>query len=349
MRGDLTLLGKLLPRRRPGATEPIEHLAPHTQPRTVAVLIAGSPTRAFYSQVGALSLALRKLEWTRWQPTVHLFLGGDPDLEAFAAWRPFLSEVDIVWSCARRFDEQGNWAQCDEVMRLAPRDADVILTLDADVLPVSSFEGLLDEVAETDTVAGVIAHYPFVGAGSPADWQRLAAGLIEAPLDFGFEYTLLDAPAAQRATPFYVNFGFVAFSRSAYNRIVLPYLDLRPQVEKRLENPFFSAQVALALAIAETRVRTWALPMKYNFPNDPVAEQLYPRELAEVVAFHYLRTDLFDRQEIFAAPASYANFLSLPLRGVNDAFRSAVASIFGADYPFHRTGLRDSAAATGIT
>ena len=172
-------------------------------------------------------------------------------------------------------------------MRLAPRDADVILTLDADVLPVASLEDLLDSVVGSGSVAGVIAHYPFPGAASRGAWERVAqAGLIDAPLDFEFEYTLTDRAQPEAAvTPFYVNFGFVALSRTAYDRIVLPYLALRPELEERLENPFFSAQVALTLAITAARVRTWALPMRYNFPNDTRAEELYPHELEEVVAF----------------------------------------------------------------
>jgi hypothetical protein len=74
--------------------------------------------------------------------------------------------------------------------------------------------------------------------------------------------------------------------------------------------------------------------MRYNFPNDPLAEQLHPRELEKVVAFHYLRTDQFDRHAIFATAESYSRFFSLPLSGVNEAFRKAVETMFGADYPF---------------
>lgn len=256
-------------------------------------------------------------------------------MEAYAEWRPRLQDVDIVWSSERRFQHEGDWAQCDEVMRLAPRDADVILMLDADVLPVANLEDLLDRVAENDCIAGVIAHYPFPGASSRDGWEQIAAGLIHVPLDFRFEYSLTSQSERESATtPFYVNFGFVAFSRSAYARIVLPYLALRPEVEERLENSFFSAQVTLTLAIAATGVRTWALPMRYNFPNDAHAEELYPRELEQVVAFHYLRTDQFDRHTIFTTAESYSQFLSLPLRGVNEAFRTAVETMFGVGYPF---------------
>jgi hypothetical protein len=331
------LLARLFSQARRRPPPWVEEVRPHgdLDLRRVAVLIPGSPTRAFYSQVAAVRLALRKLTWTRWRPTVHLFLGGPPDIDAFAEWRPRLRDVDIVWSSDTRWQHEGDWAQCDETMRLAPRDADVILMLDADVLPVASLEDLLDSVVENDCVAGVMAHYPFPGGASREGWEQVAAGLIDTPLDFRFEYSLMSRSEPQpTATPFYVNFGVVAFSRSAYDRIVLPYLALRPEVEHRLENPFFSAQVALTLSTTATGVRTWALPMRYNFPNDSRAEEFYPRELEQVVAFHYLRTDQFDRSTIFTTAEKYSKFLSLPLCGVNEAFRSAVLTIFGMRYPF---------------
>ena len=48
--------------------------------RTVAFLIAASPNDAFYSQIAAISAALRCLDWVRWRPSVHVFVGGEPVL-----------------------------------------------------------------------------------------------------------------------------------------------------------------------------------------------------------------------------------------------------------------------------
>jgi hypothetical protein len=41
----------------------------------IAILIAGSPNAAFYSQVAAISAALRALPWARWEPAPYLYLG----------------------------------------------------------------------------------------------------------------------------------------------------------------------------------------------------------------------------------------------------------------------------------
>jgi hypothetical protein len=102
----------------------------------------------------------------------------------------------------------------------------------------------------------------------------------------------------------------------------------------RLSFSDFSGQVALTLAIAATRSKAWALPMRYNFPNDPIAEQMYPEELNAVTVFHYLRTSVFDRQQIFVSAEQYEKFLGRSLEGVNRRFQEAVRAIVGERYPF---------------
>jgi len=102
----------------------------------------------------------------------------------------------------------------------------------------------------------------------------------------------------------------------------------------RMRDLDFSGQVALTLAIADAGVSTWALPMRYNFPNDPIAAQMYPDELASVVVYHYLRTAAFNRHEIFVDATRYAQFLDAPLSGVDRCFRDAAKAIAGPTYPF---------------
>src|SRR4051794_30166648 len=104
----------------------------------VALLIAASPTPAFYSQIAVLSRALQKLPWSRWEPSLHVFMGGDCDADALVKWRPYLEAVDITWASTARFRQHGDWAQSDDVFRLAPRNPDVLLAMDADTLPVKS-------------------------------------------------------------------------------------------------------------------------------------------------------------------------------------------------------------------
>lgn len=325
--------------------------------RKVAFLIAASPTDAFYSQVAALRARLQTVAWTGWQASIHVFLGGDRRSDPVHGWLPYLEDVDIARVSEARFAEQGDWAQSDDAFRHAPRDADVLVALDADTFVVGEFETVLDRVHGTGAVAGVIAHYPpehgleFDDAAQPVGirpghpslrdtWNRLAHDLVRSPLDFAYAHTLMGAhyPADDRVTPFYVNFGVVAFSRDVFDEVAPRYLAIRPRAADRMSSPDFSGQVALALAIADAGVRTWALPMRYNFPNYPLADRMYPDELAHAAIIHYLWTGRFDRHRIFTSADEYAAFLALDLSGSNGAFRDAVEKALGRDYPFPRTG-----------
>jgi hypothetical protein len=327
--------------------------------RKVAFLIAASPTDAFYSQIAALSAGLRALTWSHWEPSVHVFVGGDRRNDPVSGWLPYLQSVDISWTSEARFARDGDWAQSDDAFRFARRDVDALVALDADTFPVTGFESMLDRVHDTEAVAGVIAHYPpardstldtasngFSGrtGDEPREeslggaWTHFSRGLTDVPLDFAYTHTLMgpERPQEDRRTPFYLNFGVVAFPREAFDLVAPRYLAFRQQVMGRMNGSDFSGQVALTLAIADARVRTWALPMRYNFPNDPVAEAMYPSELDNVAIVHYLRTAEFDRHRIFAEPDTYSAFLELPLSGANRRFREAVVATLGTRYPFPR-------------
>ena len=93
---------------------------------------------------------------------------------------------------------------------MAAKDADVVLRMDADTLPVGDFEDVLDRVVEIGGIAGVIEHHPFskpVGLARSEDWQKLASDVIGRPLDLSFRYTLLPNP--EWPAPFYLNDGAV--------------------------------------------------------------------------------------------------------------------------------------------
>jgi hypothetical protein len=304
--------------------------------RKVAFLIAASPVPAFFSQIAVFRVALGHLNWRRWQPSVHVFMAGKADGVALSDWYPYLDDLAMVHvPGAGATPDPFFFTQRDAVFRLAPTDADVLATMGADTLPVADFEDVLDYVVETESVAGVIAHAnPLLR--SRGAWQNVAEGLISAPLDFRYAYSLTaaDVPTEERLAPFYVNNGVVFFPRSGFRELSQCHLRLRPRLMDRLPDPFFAGQVALALALAETGTRTCALLMRYNFPNDALAETRYPEELDNVSIFHYLRTDKFDRHPIFVNAVQYAEFLKIPLEGANHAFQQQIKTIIGSEYPF---------------
>src|SRR6266513_36201 len=126
-----------------------------------AFLIPASPTRAFFAQVAAFSLALSRLGWHQWEPSLQVYMGGEVDTEALRDWLPHMRDVATVFVPAAVSDATPwYYAQIDALYRWAPREADVLVRMDADTLPVGNIEDLLDYVAETNCIAGVIGHFP---------------------------------------------------------------------------------------------------------------------------------------------------------------------------------------------
>ena len=307
----------------------------------VSFLIPASPTHGFFSQIAAFDTALRRLNWSHWQPSVLVCMGGELDANAFEQWQPYLRDVTILFVPKSHSESTPfYYAQIDGLFRWAPVDADVFVRMDADTLPVGDLEDLLDHVVDTASIAGVMAHFGFpVRPGmlsSRETWQRTADGLISAPLDFRYSYSLTEAnvPEENRTAPFYLNDGAAFFPKSLFREFAEHYLDLRPKVMGRLAYPYFSGQIALSLAVTEMRARTCALPMRYNFPNDERATKKFPEELESIKLFHYMRTDQFDRQLIFTDASSYEGFLNASLTGANKVFQQNVRRLIGREFPF---------------
>jgi hypothetical protein len=309
----------------------------------LAILIAASATQAFYAQIAAIDLALRKLAWTRWEPTIYAFFG-DHDASSedlLRRWLPYLRNVELARVSASLNARDEMWAQSDALMRMAPRDADVLLALDADTLPVRAFEEVLDRVAATDEIAGVMAHACFPPARSPRqEWLEVSRGMLKEPLAFDHFYSLVppDRDMEHRAAPFYVNGGVVFFSQKAFTAFARPSLDIRAELMKRMKYQDFTSQVAFTIAIAQERLRTWELPMRYNFPNDPRAELLQAHELDHIVIHHYQHRGHFDRHCVLASAEEYARFLAQPLSGVNLLFQQEARRLLGETYPFPLAG-----------
>jgi hypothetical protein len=328
--------------------------------RSVAILIVASPNPAILSQVAAFSLAIKRIEWVDWEPSIYLYLGEEPGYslseadEVYEQWRPHLVDVEVARISRERSDREGDWAHVYDAFRLAPRDADVLAKMDADTLPVRSFESALDFVHNANVVAGRMGNLPLPETFDPvsetwssrlpndhdelrATWTRVTEGLLQTPPAFGYPISL-DTSGKWGLAPLYLNLGVVFFAQRAFGEIVGPYLDLLPGVEERMnERKGFAGQVALTLAITNAAVRTWIMPMRFNFPNAPDAERLYPVELKEVAIFHYHRCIYgYDRGQIFVSAETYRQFLELPLEGVHRAFQESVRNVFGSDYPFTR-------------
>lgn len=305
----------------------------------IEFLIPGSPNDAFFSQVAMFRLALDSLGGIYGRARLVLCLGGNDRTPVPAKWKPHLERVELLRTPDEHARRGGN---CGSFRYEVLDDGgDLSILCDADTLLLRAFDpGVLEGFVRQPAVRGVIAHYPpplmdgsghdYSGHGQPWFWNLVADRTAGKRLDFDHCYSLMKERVP---CPFYVNYGFVMATPGLLLRMRNDLLLLLPKIRALLDN-YFADQIGLAVACAATGVPTEALPMRYNFPNDPVAEAMYPEELSGALVIHYLRTERFDRHRIFASESAFENFLDLPLVGSDRVFQRRVHEITGGNYPF---------------
>jgi hypothetical protein len=303
---------------------------------TLDFLIPGSPNDAFLSGIAFFRLALDALGEVYRKARVVAVLGDETIVPIPSRWRTYFQRIEVEWADPADFKRRGYLAQGDRRFDLFRPDADVVILCDADTTVMRVLPELATSFIVEPALAGVIAHYHFPWAestGEPErDWDRLARSLLGREIALEYRYSLHD-PARANRCPFYINYGFFAGPPALISRFSQAYRALVPRVYRILAN-YFSSQVAIPLAIAELGLPTRALPMRYNFPNDPRADALYPHELGWIVVLHYLRTSHFDRHRIFAEREEFERFLGLDLAGSNREFQTFVRRLTVGHYPF---------------
>ena len=172
------------------------------------------------------------------------------------------------------------------------------------------------------------------GMSNEAGWRMLANRLLDRDIECDHQTTLPNSHEGSTATPYYVNGGAVFIGGELFKRLRPVYLRIEPTVAGMIADPRFSHQASLALAIRATDAPRIAMEMRYNFPNDPRADELYPDDSADIRTLHFLRTTEFDRQKIFADADGFARFLALRLGGSNAVLQRRVRELTGGRYPF---------------
>lgn len=276
------------------------------------------------------------------QATVIAVFGAEATVSIPSAWAPHLRRVAVHAVPPAEFREKGYGAQANARWSVAPEDCDLVIFADADVLMIRHIDDLLERLITERSVAGAIAHYPFPqwpGDVPAQKWDSLAHDVIGGKISLDYRHTLVpdSAPADQRQCPFYVNFGFVIVPRVTYPSLAALYLRLVDHVAGLLAYPYFAGQVSLALAAEALGLPCTDMDMRYNFPNDILAERLYPESMQDVRVIHYLRTHNFDRQKIFSSSSEFRSFLSMRLTGVDAILQGHVARLTSGQYPFTRT------------
>jgi hypothetical protein len=295
-------------------------------------LIPASPTDGFLGQIAMFRRSLDALGRVyRDASVVAVF--GDAEIDTIPdRWRPSLDRVLVHHVSPEDFKALGYHAQVSARWSLAPDDCDLVLFADADVLVVRPIDELLARLEREPAVAGVIAHYPIPtppGEDPEQHWQDLFRRFLDRPVPLEYQHTLArsDGPDASPRAPFYVNFGFVCVPREWVQQLGTLYRELVPRLQQLLYKPYFAGQVALTLAVSALELPHIGLDMRYNFPNDPIAEERYPVALADLRVIHYLRTQRFDRPQIFSSEQAFQRFLGLGLAGSERLLQKHVGAI----------------------
>jgi hypothetical protein len=178
-------------------------------------------------------------------------------------------------------------------------------------------------------VAGVIAHAPpFRDVDVGETWRQLFReyGVSEAAAVH--EHTGWGLMTRERMTPAYFNFGMVIAPGPMMQAIGKEMVEADRFVHSRLQT-FFRFQIALSLVIQKLQLPTEALPLRYNFPNNPKFDAGFPDELADVRILHYLRCEILDRERDFADLDALAALVGREdLAGSNEVLRELLAELY---------------------
>ena len=299
----------------------------------VEVRVPISPTPDFFRRIHFMAASLRRLSASIGEFLLVVCVGGDNEPFDLNAALPWARHYRIVWRWAdrTRFQRDSFWETSREIFR-QPVQAPIVICADADVLFVDDFSELVRDLDLAPAVAGVIAHAPpFRDERFAEMWNDLCAGYEVAPPAFDYEHTgwgfMMSRPVL-RYTPVYFNFGMVA-APAALMEIISAEIEAADNYVNSSLETFFRFQIALTLTILKHHLPVRALPLSYNFPNDPAFDARYPEELENVRIIHYLRCETIHRENDFATLESVRTLVRrTDLTGSNERFRACLAELY---------------------
>lgn len=300
---------------------------------SVEVRVPISPTPDFFRRIHFMAASLRRLSASIGEFLLVVCVGGDNEPFDLNAALPWAGHYPIVWHWADRvrFQRDSFWETSREIFR-QPIQAPVVICADADVLFVDDFSELVRELESTPAVAGVIAHAPpFRDERFAEIWNDLCAGYEVPPPAFEYEHTgwgfMMNRPVL-RYTPAYFNFGMVA-APAALMGIISAEIEAADNYVNASLDTFFRFQIALTLTILKHNLPVRALPLRYNFPNDPAFDARYPEELENVRIIHYLRCETVHREKDFVTLENAQTLAGrTDLTGSNERFRASIAELY---------------------
>ncbi len=296
-------------------------------------LICGTPNDAFCSQIAFFRLCLDNLGGDYKRARLVATFGDHHIQEIPKKWQEAFKNIEVHWSHEVGEENIAHQAQHYQRFELIRDDADMAFICDADTAIMRPMPDLLDMNKRNPALYGVIAHYHFP---FKITWEELANKAIGlSHIKTPYKYTLASDDYPYQS-PFYINYGFLAGSPS----LLKSFYERDLKIVERTRNiigDYWAPQVSVALTCLDLNIATHSLPMKYNFPNDRIADQFYPEELDHVILMHYLRLNHFNRHLIFTSDEEYNKFLNLELTGSDKVFQQFVATITSKRYPFSDT------------
>jgi hypothetical protein len=296
----------------------------------------------FFSNVKLAALSLAKLGGSYATAPIIASIGGHADGGEVRAVNRWSRHYPVTWRPVPHSVSDRTFSSGFDRYVEPPR-SDVVILVDADACLLRPIDELLLTMRSTgrSRVAGMPAHFsPFSrsGAENDAAWRRLLT-------DFGFSKVALDwrysvsPDEASGGSPVYFNYGFVAFNRAAF--IAIQPL-IRPLTERVLHyfkdtpHVFFSAQIALSLAILTVGADALALGPEYNCPNSDEMLAHGLSDAADIRVLHYLRRDQVDRHSFLCNRSEFDAFCE-------KSFASPVLQVFqrhvlSLTYPFYGEG-----------
>ena len=309
-------------------------------------VMCGNHTDAFLSQAAMFRLMLDSYGGDHGRAQLVLCVGGPEEKLLPERWRKPFERIDVRWVSREAYRRDGDLAQSLLTYNAIDATSDLAVICDADTVLLRPLPGdFLEAMAHEPALAGCIAHYqpPLTDNRVPAPpairsidelWQRLSMNILGREIPAPYRYTLRKRPEDVPGTcPFYINLGFLASTPALLKSYGIAHSQVLPKVRAIIENDFYE-QLAVPFAAERAGLPTRVLPIRFNLPNDPIAERLYPEEAESVVLLHYLRKNFFDRHSIFTSPENFARFIAMPLGGTNAAFQKKVRDITRDKYPF---------------
>ena len=300
---------------------------------TLEIRVAISPTPDFFRRIHFMAASLRQLGSELADHKLVVCVGGDEEQRDLYKDLPWSRNYPLTWFWAdpERFRKDGYWETSHELFR-QPASARFVMYADADVIFVRDFSELLEDLGRSPAIAGVIAHVPPFGRDLGEEmWEKLFKDYGVTGVSSKHEHTgwgfMVKAPQ-HRYTPPYFNFGMVLAPAAMAERIGAELVTADQFVTRSLTT-FFRFQIALTLIIAKNQLPARALPLRYNFPNDPRFDQKYPDELSDLRILHYLRREILDREKDFTDLERVSALIRRrDLEGSNEVLRKRLEQLY---------------------